>query len=709
MNPEKIISFAGSRLSDDFALNSSLDVGAYQDILWPCNCFTASIPYRGKSRLNIFEETILGLTAVESGNTDVLAEISCLNKDLVLFIQNRLSLMGFLDSRNEITDLGKKILAQKESDEEKDFVSIKLFRDAINDKLLPYVHFGLLENRTVVSGDSNHIKFKMRPADNKSVSATLIKPRNNNNHCPTEYEVIRAVRDFRRRFNSYAAFSNNANAYPPSIPKESSIFINKEHERVLLHCRAFIQKSNPDVLIVTDGFDFGYCDLFAGYLMDNGWEGQTKLKERALINYTGNDEKENEKPDKKEHPIIYLINRSGKILEKIKKQEVTGKATVMRMEEDLAKTLTNIYEALERTFTQIVFANPVPEWKNIFAGQSFRENKYILAGFAKKIGLTVDKKNQSILKAQTGAFRAMSIDKADMQASLALAITGAADSGKHPFNRLAMEYPNLLSFIKEFKNERDHVNHGKTKGRELRDKVQRYLDITKKIVSLLFPKMADQFRSASQMKKDYTEDIERIDQQRLNASLELDKFFGISTMQQLNGELKELLINISITAINKRTEDIQRGINNLASAMQIVYYESMLQADILNSGNKQSGNIKADAFDKAVRNKFVSKVSDIPPVISRVEKEKLERIIIEGSYSLQSNFIVFLYYCENDNLEKIYNKYPKLLDLTAKLADLREHGNTDFSLMEDKDKAITEFLDLKNEVYKAIKTILEII
>jgi len=705
----KIISFASSRyLSDDFSFNSRLDAASYQDILWPCDCYTASIPYRGRNRLNIFEETILGLTSVETGNTEKLAEISCMNKDLVLFIQNRLSLMGYLDSRDEITDLGKRILEQKESDDERDFVTIRLFMDVINDKPLAYIHFVPLEGKEVVD-DRKYVKFMISPSDDKSISAERIFS-SKRSRCPTEYDVIRAMRDFRQRFDRYAENSGNASMYRPYIPRESAIFINKEPEQVLLHCRAFIQKSNPEVLVVTDGFGLGYSGSFADYLEKN-WEGIKDLKVKAKIDFTGNDEEEDKKPFRYEHPIVFLINKLDKILEDKKIQKPNGKAEEKKKDEELAKAFGWLYEALERAFTQIASDYPVSEWKKIFKNQSYEDNDSILLEFVKRIGLEVNKFNQHFLKVKHGAIRRVSNDKPDMQASLVLAITGAANFANHPFNRLALEYPKIISIIKKFKERRDEILHGKTEWRDLQRDVEYYRDLVIKIVSLLLPKLAKQFKSNSQTQKNKNpalNDIERINQQRLSASLELDKFFGISAMNQMDEDLKELLINISISAIKERAADIQRGINNLASALQIVYYEGMLSANILNSGNQQqAGSIKAIAFGKAVGNKFVSNILDIPAVISGVDEEKLKRIIDRESYSLQSNFIIFLYYCENDKLKKIYDKCPKLLYLTAELADLRGHGNTNFSLLEDEEKAKKKFLDLKEEAYTAIKTILE--
>ena len=76
-----------------------LNIAARQDILWPCHAFNISIPQKKKSSLNVFEETVLKITEIESGDTEKIALLTCLEKELVAFIQNRLNQLGLLNDR----------------------------------------------------------------------------------------------------------------------------------------------------------------------------------------------------------------------------------------------------------------------------------------------------------------------------------------------------------------------------------------------------------------------------------------------------------------------------------------------------------------------------------------------------------------------------------------------------------------------------------
>ena len=49
-----------------------LNIAARQSVLWPCHAFNISIPQKKKSGLNVFEETVLKITEIESGDTEKL-------------------------------------------------------------------------------------------------------------------------------------------------------------------------------------------------------------------------------------------------------------------------------------------------------------------------------------------------------------------------------------------------------------------------------------------------------------------------------------------------------------------------------------------------------------------------------------------------------------------------------------------------------------
>jgi len=710
MLQSKVISFSGQK-NNDFILNSSYDVGAVKDILWPCYCYTASIPYRGKSRLNVFEETILGLTECETSDPDKLADISCLNKDVIVFIQNRLSLKGFLKPDYQITDLGRQVLAKKEDDqdESRSFASVKIFVDALNNEVLPYVHKGKFESKKILSVDGKIVKFMSKVTDKKCIKAYIIEKKNKRDlFIPKEHHVIRAIAAFKNRFYRYAAITGNDADEPPYIPKESGIFINKESEKVFLHCRAFIQESDTDVLIVTDGFGYGFSSKFAEYLENNIPKLKDALKNDAAGKELIDIDKKSEVYNKNVHPVVFLINKSKNIL-KTETAVRKGKATEKNIKFERAKAFTFFYDALEKTFVQVTQEYPVPKWIKIFESQPYQENNKILAAFAEKIGLIIDDKNKNILKVNTGAIRVLNINNPDLTSSLAILITGAANNANHPFNKLADNFPEILSILSEILSIRNPTYHGKIDSNKYYKEINEHLNTVEKIIMVLLPGIASQFITQSEIKGNIL-DTELINQQRLNASRELEKYFNISIIQRFDTNLKELLISITTLNNDMDASSIQWGINNLSSALQIVYYDAIMSADLLKADTKGTMKIKNIAFEKAVRSKFITNKNEIPESISSVPENKLKRIISEGKeYSLQVNFIVFLFLCNYDILYSIREKCPDLLHLTGILTDRRKHGCMDFSVFENKEKSIENFMKLRENVFKAIKAIMEVL
>ncbi|MDN4707692.1 hypothetical protein QYZ43_18200 [Vibrio parahaemolyticus] len=126
------------------SFNTALDglnIAARQSVLWPCHAFNISIPQKKKNGLNVFEETVLKITEIESADTEKIALFTCLEKELVAFIQNRLNQLGLLNDRNELSEHGQELLNewQNKSDGNLEYTVATVFVDLLSGKLLPYV------------------------------------------------------------------------------------------------------------------------------------------------------------------------------------------------------------------------------------------------------------------------------------------------------------------------------------------------------------------------------------------------------------------------------------------------------------------------------------------------------------------------------------------------------------------------------------------
>ena len=120
---------------------SGLDAIAFGNILWPCYAFDVTVPQKKKDLLNIFEKTILKVTEIETNDTTKIADIVCLDKDLVSFIQNRLHHLKLLDERYRLSKNGKDLMDDMWSKPESgiEYVSATIFVNALSGEIMPYI------------------------------------------------------------------------------------------------------------------------------------------------------------------------------------------------------------------------------------------------------------------------------------------------------------------------------------------------------------------------------------------------------------------------------------------------------------------------------------------------------------------------------------------------------------------------------------------
>ncbi len=268
-----------------------LDIAAMQNILWPCHAFRISIPQKKRSNLNVFEETILRLTGAGSGDTEKIADIACLEKELVSFIQHRLRELGLVDDHYELSEDGQDLIKewqkQNQTDGNLEYTVATVFIDLLTGKLLPLVNTGQVTYKTIVRiRDDGVVNFLVNPTDEKYIGARQINTDKNSfwKTVPEIPDIIRAGREFKKKFKRYALLSqNNVQPLRPVFIAEA-ISIHDNPELVYLHCDMLIQRGNSDIL-VTDGCGLGFSESFSNYInwtLDKGFSVLNRHKYLCL-------------------------------------------------------------------------------------------------------------------------------------------------------------------------------------------------------------------------------------------------------------------------------------------------------------------------------------------------------------------------------------------------------------------------------------------
>ncbi len=680
-----------------------LNIASRQSVLWPCHAFNISLPQKKKSGLNVFEETVLKITEIESGDTEKIAQLTCMEKELVAFIQNRLNQLGLLNDRSELSRYGQELLKewQNKSDGNLEYTVATVFVDLFSGKLLPYVSTEQLSYKKISRiGDNGFIYFLINPTNEKSrVSARQIPPSKNSfwKAVPDSNDIIRAIREFKKKFNRYALLNQGVDQYPPPVPMAEAISVNENPELVYLHCNVLIQTGNPD-LLVTDGCGFGFSESFANYLnsLDRKWV--TDLKQKAVVDKIGNTEGiANQSPKRffKYAEISRRIEESKSALQKINNLEVNSTYYESDYRREIENGIKKIYAALEWSLRQVVADNPVSEWEQIFSAGSFRDNEKLLIGFANKVGFTVNEKNQSLLQVKPGAIRQIENCKVEFQPLLALAIAGASSDANHSVHHLARNHSGFLTHVLRLKKYRDPIEHGSTEKLNISDKIlEELIGATVPMIISLIPDVAEDLGEA-----DRDSIIIDINQERLKANIELEKALGTAFVSHLNRNIKEQLIRSELMLAKFTIEKAIEIIKCYASVMQ----HALLNVISDRKFETISDTIRESAVEKIVQTGFFSAVEDVPEELTTVAIHNTRRAVQGLSTTLGAHLLaVFLLGSESELIE-LQKSDPAFVDFVANLIRLRGHGNqqqTEFS--------IDDIESLKNNIFKALKIITEV-
>lgn len=689
-----------------------LNIAARQSVLWPCHAFNISIPQKKKSGLNVFEETVLKITEIESGDTEKIALLTCLEKELVAFIQNRLNQLALLNDRYELSEHGQELLNewQNKSDGNLEYTVATVFVDLLSGKLLPYVSTEQLSYKKISRiGDNGFIDFLINPTNDKSrVSARQIRPAKDSfwKAEPDSNGIIRAIREFKKKYKRHALLNQGVDQYPPPVPMAEAISLHENPELVYLHCNVLIQIGNSD-LLVTDGFGFGFSETFANYLTSQDWQWVIDLKNKGVIDRLSSGQSNEEVQDdssaadglKKYPRIARALRRAQEYLSDAEKIEVDSSNDEQEFVSLTGLAVVALYEAIEWALRFVVSDNPVIHWERLFSSQSYRENDKILRSFATKIGFDVSDSVKALLQVKPGKIRAVDRGVAEMQPLLAVAIAGAINDPNHPLNNLAIEDSGCLSFINELKEVRDPVSHGSSTNVELSpETLEGYRDRTTRLIQSLIPDITeDAYKAKTKQERD-------IDQVRLKARIELDKSLGLGFVQSVSPSLREELVKVTILSQSKELtkEQKKQYVFTLASIMQLSLLEV---AKGRGASVKNQTNLRDVAIEKIVQSGFYPAPDDIPKQIITVNTKRLYPAVQGASTTLGAQLLgVFLLGSESELIE-LRKSDSSFVEFVGKLIDLRGHNE---SLSHYSKNSIDDLMTYKNHAFKVIKIITEV-
>ncbi|MEI7527059.1 MAG: hypothetical protein WCJ95_22105 [Mariniphaga sp.] len=245
------------------------------------------------------------------------------------------------------------------------------------------------------------------------------------------------------------------------------------------------------------------------------------------------------------------------------------------------------------------------------------------------------------------------------------------------------------------KKYRDPIEHGSSEKLNI-DKgiLEELIETTVPMVVSLVPDVAGDLDEI-----DNTTCNSDINQERLKATIALEKSLGTAFVSEMSSDINEQLIR-SEMILAKYTDD---------KTIEIIKcYSSVIQHALFEAvKNRKTGNIDDDtresAVEKIVQANFFSQADQVPQEITTVAPHNFRRAVQGSSTTLGAHLLAAFLLGSESELIQLQKSDPTFVDFVAKLILLRGHGNEKRSEISRDD---IEFL--KNNVFKAIKILTEV-
>ncbi|MDR1836444.1 MAG: hypothetical protein LBQ89_02190 [Treponema sp.] len=684
------------------------------NILWPCYAWKVAIPIRGKN--NPFEELVLKLSAQGLCSAESIAGFlfpapegsKHEYEDLMLCVQSRLMARGYLDSGFEISNEGKKLLDQWDTEEIKYETAI-VYQDWDSGRLLPAVHFGVPEYPEIIERDGYNITFKINDSDRKKY-ARIIRIDNKSLPEPSKQDVTRAFFKFKERCFRYGSLRKSSllqqsEGFPDSIGVP---LVQGEREFVYLHCQLLLDRDNPDPL-VSDGFGLGYSDSFLGYLKKNEDKLLTNLRDKANKDKA----QASADPDKNREWVARIPYSFKKAHETIQKWKSSDSPDNIDAAQNRKRALQNaagsLYDALEFAFASLLVKYPAQKWINLLSKGRYGQYSETIKKAASRLGFSVTPDNsKKLLNEPPGAFYEIHNSDYKLQPLMILAILAASDERTHPCNDLANGFPDFFDFVSEFIDKRNALKHGDTSQEITINDLEELFTKTGKAIHLLFPKELPQELMEVIIIPD---DIDSFREQRLKADFEIADQFGNDLLYSMEPNLRDTLYRLKM--FKESDTDI---VDNMYSGLQIaLHLLTKAHGDVSKPEYAQwmegfsseltlestADAVRTHALEMAKKYGLLQEGGQLPSAVKNVNVRRIPAVLHGGNISLQANCLALLALGSGDALSAISRRTPDLVQFAAQLADMRRHGN--MAKIGD-----ANLDNLEEKLFNTIKVLLEV-
>lgn len=679
-----------------------IEEDASQILLWPCRMFTVALLKRPQRTLNIFEETVLRLAAAGYTDAAELAQLTCLDQEMVAAILRRLAGLRYLDASHRPLSGPRDQPAPGEASWE----SVRVFVDLIGGRLLPCMSYGTPEYAECLAADGAKFRF-----EGKQFRATRLDYGDHYlKRAPSPREV-HAVARIRMRQDSRRAEMGETRT---ALEGFDTPTIMDGVDKVYLAVSAVLQAGNHDEVLLMDPFGFGPCgtlsEIFhqARASHDAIRKATQALLEEARVAGAQRGTGAGRGPAGRYPQLAAKMEKANDALTQARAPVIDSEGAA-RAERATGHCLHALYEAIELALHAVVLERPPGKGlRDLLANQPFEANGDLLWSYASMLGLQGAQWERRLLQVAPGKFGERASVGVELGPLLALALSAACAErdGSHPLRAVAEKHPTCLTFLLKLKGYRDSVVHGQAVSAMHPDVLDTFHAQACSIVSLLLPDWCGQ--SAQKLAGD---DARWRDQARLRARIAAGTALAPASLDHLPDHVRKACIELELLRDSESVQEAgaadalldgpeAAGIVNALAAMLQLALEECLGARPPVA--PPPGDWRTLACRKALAAGFALRGERLPEALQRAATHRVAAAMRGGGATLQSGAMALVILADEAYLNDLAHKLPQLLSLAGELAALRGHGHL------TRPVTWTGLEQLREQVYRSITYLTEI-
>ena len=530
-NPTVISLFIDSKVWNSFPRDKIL---IQKDFFLKCDAYDVYLPIISddENELNIFEETILRLSAINRIDLERIHQQLCLKPDFTRVIWEHLLYKEYIGEDGRISEFGKVYLGKSEQEadqqkkQQKQHYRILVLKQT--GEILPHIFRTDYKIKLQASLDKCKMTIlygsRGKP---KSIDGFIWTPKKGEYRVRSKIqqsEIIRMVQ--------LHNMQNPLNML--RLSTSDTIDISKKPMEVYLHVKMILQRGLLDAVIVSDGSSF-VNGVVTKYAREQQQEDVLRLRKNAEQNIKSNKQTaQNFKKYNEVHSAMELAKiPEGDTIDEIQQRKQIRSDNLIRM-----------HTALEWACAHFLRIYSIdPNSLKSLQVNTCKQNQKILLMMARRMGFSIKEDNEVLLGRLDGLFlrQYQESDVPNLNVLLPLIIVSAKDNPSSSLREVAREMPYIFHTFKRL-SETKMLRHG---NEQVKDDFNDYKTIeleVKKFLKLLLPGYADEETQSVIVAQDDSSVI------RLHAEENVSRFLGRDIYERFGNRLKEDICTLALTA-----------------------------------------------------------------------------------------------------------------------------------------------------------------